>query len=584
MRPPTNAPFFPHRGTATGLLILALTISGIFISKRSLAQAPKVSLVAFAGSQIVGLEDNETLAAWSLAKGINRRGEVFFQGGISAKDAEGNSSIVGSGIWIGKPGALQLVARDGQALPGDDSDPIFTEILNLRAFNNRGEVAFLSRIGPDMRTHEATALFHGTPGNLRLVARDGQAAPGFEEQNGRLEFQATIQRNDQTRISLSDTGALAWTASVTSGQARFDMGVWRTQNESTVLISSPVAGVTPRSFSGPSLGSDGSVAFYQVDSVSKLYHWKDSELTEIGRVRKELGDTGTEWMRLGSPTHMSDNAIIFPARTTPRGETKAIRTIWRWKDGTFQEIASSGMTLVPDQLVADSINAEPIRGAGLLTYSACGKHPVDPSRFCQNVLLTNDGTNSRVIAYEGMPFPNEPEGIEIVLNGIPGLIDKRTVVNESDSIVIHLGKKSPEGEIRQAIYRVTESGYEPVIKEGDLVDFGPAGIGTSTRFHLFANTSSLEPFRSLNANDQLLLSVSTEEFRDALVVVNIAPPSPLSVTASEGTIKLEWNGEGILESASQLAGPWVEAENQALSQELKTNNPTHFFRARTSEE
>src|SRR4029434_7460139 len=101
-------------------------------------------------------------------------GTVTFRASLN-----GAVSNADAGLWIGTPGNLQVVAREGQAAPGlaagvkfDD----FTFGFNPLIVNARGRVA---------RTVSVTgggafgrAIWAGTPQGLQLVAREFTNTPG----------------------------------------------------------------------------------------------------------------------------------------------------------------------------------------------------------------------------------------------------------------------------------------------------------------------------------------------------------------------------------------------------------------------
>src|SRR5262249_19749706 len=119
--------------------------------------------------------------AWA----ANRAGEVVFDGyvggpGIDVFDDEG--------IWLGSPGHLTLLVREGQSVPGQPGGVRFGSPIGFRTFGDSGEVV------PPMLNDRGTVLFgavlhgpgadHVVPafllrdGQLRLLARASSSLPG----------------------------------------------------------------------------------------------------------------------------------------------------------------------------------------------------------------------------------------------------------------------------------------------------------------------------------------------------------------------------------------------------------------------
>jgi len=99
---------------------------------------------------------------------INDRGEVFFASTLNDDTR---------GIWSGKPGQLQLVARTGDAAPGlNGAQYDFFFDLGL---NERGDVTYRADTAPG--DDDSFAIYAGRPNNPQLVAATGQHAPGAED-------------------------------------------------------------------------------------------------------------------------------------------------------------------------------------------------------------------------------------------------------------------------------------------------------------------------------------------------------------------------------------------------------------------
>ncbi|MCA9294241.1 MAG: hypothetical protein KDA20_10545 [Phycisphaerales bacterium] len=99
-----------------------------------------------------------------------------------------NSALAGAGIdttnddslWYGQPGALQLVAREGDQAPGLDPGITLRNSARLDSANALGTLLFDSRIqGPGITSGQNDAcLWMGTPGSFDVLMRQGDPLPG----------------------------------------------------------------------------------------------------------------------------------------------------------------------------------------------------------------------------------------------------------------------------------------------------------------------------------------------------------------------------------------------------------------------
>jgi hypothetical protein len=155
-----------------------------------------------------GISGAQFLAFSALA--YNNLGQAAFVGTY----IQPSLSAVGSGIWMGSHGQLQRVLKDGDLLP--DSDLRLLTVSGV-LLNDAGELA-LGLVATNAAGMLHSGLWAGTPGALHLVALQGEPVPGLDpevtfgslgtinqlEQNGHLAFPARItgpgvtSNNDQT--------------------------------------------------------------------------------------------------------------------------------------------------------------------------------------------------------------------------------------------------------------------------------------------------------------------------------------------------------------------------------------------------
>ncbi len=552
--------------------IATLLVSAVF------AQSPIISIVAFQGESIEGLAENEILEQWSLDKGINQHGSVLFSGLITRFDERGRKIRAGKGLWSGRSGAIELVMREGQAIPNQNPPLVYTELLSPIRLNDRNQVAFFARIGSSPEASQSTALFVGEPHDLQMVAKDGDPAVGFETLNGTIEFKTEFNLSTRARVELSNTNLFAWSAAVkTSDFERF--GIWATDSAGTHLISPISNDFQTGHFPDLAMSPNGTVAFTQKGAADTLFVHSILELKRIAQENQTVADTTDRWRVFSRLTFLNDGSLTFGAQTRAEGSSRNDVAIWRWLNGNFTRIAVSGTTLIPDELRSRSVSLHPISSrSGVVTYQACGESFTRPRPQCEPVILMNDGTQDLIIAYEGMPFPGGDPGDKITLSGVKNLTDITVISNDLGTRVMHLGKKSSDGNLNQGIYRIEDTGYSPIIEAGDMIELTEESKANVTGVHIDASRTTTNPLPALNNNNQLLLTLNTEEFANVLAVVEIQTPSIITVQKKAQEILLQWDGNGILESAPNVAGPWSRSPSQELLQQFSPEQTHHFFR------
>jgi hypothetical protein len=125
-------------------------------------------------------------------------------------------------ISFGPPDNLQLVAQIQQQAPGAPPRTLFNAFARP-SINAHGQIAFYALIGngqPSTDQDDGPALYVGEPGNLKLVARGGDAAPGT---NGLKYHVFAPDFDDYHPAVLSSTGKVAF-AAVLKSDSDYDAG------------------------------------------------------------------------------------------------------------------------------------------------------------------------------------------------------------------------------------------------------------------------------------------------------------------------------------------------------------------------
>jgi hypothetical protein len=151
--------------------------AGIHDSGVFLGRRGALQLVAHAGDIAPGTGGLLWSDLLNVDELLRPGGRVAFSGEVAGADTAHDG-----GFWAGKIGSLALVAREGDPAPGTtvtyaSAGRYFQGQLHL-AMNDSGTVAFRAKLaGTGVTTANDTALFAGTPGALSLVARLGGVAP-----------------------------------------------------------------------------------------------------------------------------------------------------------------------------------------------------------------------------------------------------------------------------------------------------------------------------------------------------------------------------------------------------------------------
>ncbi len=98
---------------------------------------------------------------------FNEAGGIAFYGELDVADAASNE-----GIWAGQGGNIQLVAREGMEAPGAPGRA-FGRLIPVRpALNDLGEVAFGTNLDASDTSNDH-GIWVGAPGSLQLLVREG---------------------------------------------------------------------------------------------------------------------------------------------------------------------------------------------------------------------------------------------------------------------------------------------------------------------------------------------------------------------------------------------------------------------------
>lgn len=143
------------------------------------AQVAPISTVAVSGQPAPEMPAGVTFSQIDFAFGfgyLNNTGQVAF---LSFATGPGITGANDRGIWVGRPGALALAAREGNLAPDLPDGVVYATLNEAPNLSGDGAVSFRATLaGPGVTGANDDALFGGTNGAIRLAALEGDLAPG----------------------------------------------------------------------------------------------------------------------------------------------------------------------------------------------------------------------------------------------------------------------------------------------------------------------------------------------------------------------------------------------------------------------
>jgi hypothetical protein len=184
--------------------------------------------VASPGLHAPGTSDGVNFRNIGFPPALNDAGQTAFAAMLTGSGVDSTNNI---GIWSEGSGTLALVARAGDHAPGMPSGVNFGLIYGFSvALNNAGQAAFVAPLnGSGVDSTNDWGLWSDRSGNLELVAREGDQAPGapsgvnFGDSGGTTFI----------RPVLNDAGQTAFGARSTDGR----LGIWSDGSGSLALIA-----------------------------------------------------------------------------------------------------------------------------------------------------------------------------------------------------------------------------------------------------------------------------------------------------------------------------------------------------------
>jgi hypothetical protein len=142
---------------------------------------------------------------------INNEGEIAFTAFLNG----GASNNLG--VWAGKPDSLELVARKGSGWTKRGGSLKFADFQDPLIGAN-GHVAFIGTLsGFGATPANDTGIWVGTPGSLRLVAREGGPAPTGFSSDGKFKSFNALSVNAAGQVAFQGTMVLGDPSNIVTG-------------------------------------------------------------------------------------------------------------------------------------------------------------------------------------------------------------------------------------------------------------------------------------------------------------------------------------------------------------------------------
>jgi hypothetical protein len=405
------------------LLAIALSagIGSVF------AEGVQIRTVALDGDIAPGADPGSTFFAFNdLA--VNDSGAVSFRGFLVPLGFDDCDE----GLWSGLPGGLALVACEGFPAPDTEEGTTFLAPGNgfpgNSVINDLGEVGFTSRLSGTVEPFTGEGIWLGPPGNVRLVARDGDQAPGTPEGTRFIGL-------GSARLVLNNAGHSAFAATLMGPDIgpTNDRGIWLgSLPDNLVLITRK---------GEPAPDTDDGVVFSDFDfnravndngevAIRAVLEGPDVDFTNgsgvwIGgphnlRLAVRAGDPvpglplGSYYELIGFPTLNNAGEIVFSSSVTGYPNTW---WLWAGEPGGFELAARQGEQAPgtdPGVVFSDVIGDIVLNGNGEVAFRA---------RLTGPGVTTTNGVGI---------WAGPPGGLELVVRDgdpVPGALSGQVIYN-----------------------------------------------------------------------------------------------------------------------------------------------------------
>jgi len=329
----------------SGLVLAGMALAGAMcIARRRCTIIAAWAVAGFAVAPLVGSAASVRTVAWSgehapgTAEGVffdldrpfettrvslNSSGQVAFFATLAGSGVDATNDI---GVWSEDSGALELVARTGNAAPGIDGATLARfradrvgYLIPTVEFSDSGDIAFGAELaGADVDSTNNQGFWAGHSGSLRLVARSGFAPPGLPDGYESVD----LSESSYGPPVLNSVGEAAFVSTLVGDEAPSAIGLWTEDVGMLELIAGPAAqapGFPPGASLGgrvtgprdarlfdPTFNSAGQTAF-----AASVFASADSQTRLGGGIFLEENGTLSAVVREGDPILGVPDGVSF---------------------------------------------------------------------------------------------------------------------------------------------------------------------------------------------------------------------------------------------------------------------------------
>lgn len=530
-----------HRVQSVHAAAIALAAGGCLAGSatRAVAGGPSPVLTPF----VVSGQSSSGVAGATYASMenpiINDLGQVAFFG-LLTQGVGGVTATTDQCLWVGAPGSLGLVIRDGTTPAAGAAGTTHSSAFTNLRLSGGGHVYFDSPLTGAVDTGTTTGTnrgaWSGTPGSLGLVWRGNSAAPGVAG----AVFAAT---NTGSTPTVNSTGMVAFNGvlrtAVGGVTTNSDRGLWTGMPGALSLVAregGPATGTIGANFAivngGHALNDAGQVAFTATltggDTVTAnntgLFLSNGGAVSMVVRKGDNVFGTGglLQYNSLNTLTMNDAGQILMRGAVAGAGvDSTNSNALFMGAPGSFGVLARQGDA-------APGVPGATLGQPGVSTLLLAGG-----DRFVFSA-SADDGAGSRAALWHGIPgsisklvmtgdtaptsggslFGDSFGSVNANTLGQVAFLNMLTGVGVDTSNDGSLWAASPLGDLTL------------VVREGDLFDVDTDPVLTDLRTISGISLVSGGSVSALNDAGQLAFKLTFTDTSSALVVTTIPIPAP----------------------------------------------------------
>ncbi|MEC9373586.1 MAG: choice-of-anchor tandem repeat NxxGxxAF-containing protein, partial [Planctomycetota bacterium] len=507
----------------------------------------------------------------SFSNPVLRGGVIGFQATLTGG---GVGPAQDSGIWVGSIGSPSLVAREGS--PAPDTNAAFGEFLGgVPKINELGYAAFSARlVGPGVTADDDTGSWTNTSGFLRLIAREGDPAPGVAA--GVFIAEGFSAPPSRPSMDMNNAGEITFRANVTGASVTInnENALWIHRNGALELVvreGDPVPPGLPPVYQtySPLFGAEindlGDIAFLGaiVGNTPEFAIWAGDpaaptlSAVELGLAPNVPGGDLIAWAFLSwTPALSAVGEIAFLGHldtSFPGTDASNNRGIWAGPPDNLSLVLRSGNP-APD---SDPGVQLAILGSGVtinshggiaLRAQLTGAGVTTENDWC---LLSGTRTNVEMLVREGDPAPGAGPGV--VFSGFSAVGENTPALNEAGQVAFFttLAGSGVTIDSDRSLWIADDDGALFLIaREGDLFDVDDTiGEDLRTITEISFATSSRQHTNGFNDAGQVAFMLAFADGSEGIFVAEIDPSSGCPA---------DLNGDGTVGSPDLggLLGAW----------------------------